>query len=93
MITAVSPVARGGLEKQEEGRKLPVSSPQQTSGKVRRESGFNPGIFRICQSLALRGTNRIRIEVFPVQAKIRLIIMFICDSISCDIALAFIDDY
>lgn len=36
MITAVSPSAGGGLEKQEEpGRKLPVSSPPPTGARER----------------------------------------------------------
>lgn len=49
----------------EAGRREEIACfiPRQTSGKVRRESGFSPGIFRIWQSLALRGTNGIRIEL------------------------------
>lgn len=100
-------LSRGRARVREAGRREEIACfiPRQTSGKVRRESGFNLGIFRICQSLAHRGTNGIRIEpfdffffdkmqsIFPVRARIRLIIMFMGDSISGDIALAFIDDY
>lgn len=56
MITAVSVLALGGLEEEEEAKELTVSSPQQTAF-MRKEMKFNAGKFGVgrCQSLSQRG--------------------------------------